>query len=354
MNFDLLKRLTETPGIPGYEDQVRDVVLADIGPLVDDVRVDALGNVIATKRGGGGPRVMLAGHMDEIGFIVRHIDDKGFLRLQPVGGFDPRVLVAQRVIVHSHTGERYRGVLQPATKPIHLLAGNPQEAQKVAQVDEFFVDLGLSAEAVKSAVELGDMVTLDRTCERVGETVVSKALDDRVSVFIMIEALRAVGETKAEIVAVATTQEEVGLRGATTAAYAVEPDIAVALDTTLALDVPGLAPENGVTTLGAGPAIKLLDSSHISNRKLVRHFRDIAERHGIPYQLEILPRGGTDAGAMQRTHAGVPAITLSTPSRYVHTVNEMVSVADVENAITLLARFLEDAGSRDYGFESPR
>jgi endoglucanase len=169
----------------------------------------------------------------------------------------------------------------------------------------------------------------------------------------MIEALRAMRSGSAEIVAVATTQEEVGLRGAHTSAYAVEPDIAVALDVTLAADFPGSPAEQAVSRLGKGAAIKVMDSSHLSHPKLVRHFRDLAERHEIAYQLEILPRGGTDAGAMQLSRAGAPAITLSLPTRYVHTVNEMANQKDLDGCVNLLARFLEDAGSRDYGYDQP-
>lgn len=348
-NFDLLKRLCELPGIPGREDAVRSLVYEELTPLVDDVSVDSLGNVIAVRRGNGGPRVMILAHMDEIGFMVKHIDDKGFLRLQSVGGFDPRVLPAQRVLVHGFGGETLRGVLGIAAKPIHLL--DPGDI-KPPKIDELFVDVGLSGDEVKQRVELGDMVTMDRTVERVGNTVIGKAFDDRICVFQMIEALRRLSQgTEVEIIAVATTQEEVGLRGAQTSSFHVHPDIGVALDVTLAMDIPGAQEQDAVTRLGQGVAIKLMDSSTISNHKLVRHMRAIATERGVTHQLEILPRGGTDAGAVQRTHGGVPAITLSIPTRYVHTVNEMCAVDDIEAAIVLLAAYLERAHERQYGFE---
>jgi endoglucanase len=347
LNLDLLTRLCATPGIAGREDRMRAVVVEELRPLVDELRVDALGSVIATKHGSG-PRVMIAAHMDEIGFFVSHIDDRGFLRLQPVGGFDPRTLIAQRVLVHGFAGSVLRGAVQPGTKPIHLLE---RDEIKPPKLEELFVDIGLPVERVRSEVEPGDLVTLDRELVEVGDNVMSKALDDRVGVFVMIEALRALGQTSAEVVAVATTQEEVGLRGAGTAAFEVQPDVAVALDVTLALDVPGMPPEMAVSHLGDGVAIKVMDSSHIANPALLRHFRDVAEANEIPYQLEILPRGGTDAGAMQRARTGTPAITLSIPTRYVHTVNEMASRADIASSIDLLARYLADAGSRSYGYE---
>ena len=346
INFDLLRRLCETPGVSSREDQVRELVIKELRPLTDELSVDTMGSVVAVKKGTGGPRVMLAAHTDEIGFLVKFVEDKGFLRVQPVGGWDPRTMVAQRVHVHGFGGKMLLGTLMPAAKPIHLLT--PEELNKPPKIEEFFVDLGLPAAQVKAQVEVGDMVTMARTTERVGDMVVSKSLDDRLSVFIMIEALRAVGPHAAEIVAVATTQEEVGLRGATTAAYALQPDIGIALDVTLANDFPGVMDYDQVTKLGSGCALKIMDSSMLSHPKLVRHFRDLAEKNGIPYQLEILARGGTDGGAMQRSRAGIPSFTLSTPTRYIHTVNEMAHTADIEGAITLLARYLEDAGARDY------
>jgi tetrahedral aminopeptidase len=347
LNFDLLARLCAAPGIAGREDRVRPLVVDALRPLVDELRVDALGNVVGIKRGAG-PRVMLAGHMDEIGFFVSHIDDRGYLRLQPVGGFDPRTLIAQRVQVHGFAGETLSGSIQPGAKPIHLLE---RDEIKAAKLDELFVDVGLPVDRVRAAVEVGDVVTLDSPLVAAGDCVMGKAVDDRVGVFVMIEALRAMGQSGAEVVAVATTQEEVGLRGAETAAYAVEPDVAIALDVTLALDIPGMEPERAVTRLGAGVAIKVMDSSHIANPALLRHLRDLAAAADIPYQLEILPRGGTDASSMQRARSGAAAITISIPTRYVHTANETASRADITGAIRLLARFLEDAGSRAYGYD---
>jgi endoglucanase len=348
VNFDLLKRLCETPGIPSQEGPIRKLVIEEMRPLVDSLSVDVMGNVIGVKKGTG-PRVMLAAHIDEIGFLVKHIDDKGFLRLQPVGGWDPRVMVAQRVWVHGYAGQSLLGALMPAAKPIHLLT--PEDANKPPKIEEFFVDLGLPGPDVKNLVEIGDMVTMARTCEMLGNNVISKTLDDRVAVFVMLEALRKVQAHDAEIIAVATTQEEVGLRGATSAAYHLEPQVGIALDITLANDFPGPSEHEQVTRIGAGAAIKIMDSSLLCHPKLVRHFRDVAEKNGIPYQLEILSRGGTDAGGIQRSRGGVPSFTLSIPTRYVHTVNETAAVSDIEACITLLARYLDEAHTRTYGYE---
>jgi endoglucanase len=251
---------------------------------------------------------MVAAHTDEIGFLVKHIDDKGFLRLQTLGGHDPANMVSQRVVVTTADGEALRGMLQPQRKPPHI-AGD--EANKVPKVDEFFVDLGMPADEVKEKVRVGDYAVMDRTLEKVGANYVGKAMDDRVGVFVMYEALRA-------------------------------------LDVTLAMDIPGGGNENEITALGKGAALKIMDSYSISHPKLVEHFRSIAERENIPHQMEILPFGGTDAGGVQRLHGGIPAITLSVPCRYVHTPNEMVNEADVQAAIDLLARFLEEAHTGDY------
>ncbi len=346
LNMDLVSRLLDAPGIAGREEQVRAIVKQEMEPLVDELEVDAMGSVIGVKRGSGnGPKVMLAAHMDEIGFMVRFIDENGFIRLQNVGGFDPRVLPAQRVRVHTRSGEVLLGALQLASKPIHLLQGSEIKAPKLTQL---YVDLGLTADEVNEKVDIGDMITLDRSVVQVGNNLMSRAMDDRINVFIMLEVLRSLGSHECDVIAVATTQEEVGLRGAQTSAYSVDPDVGVALDVTVAGDSPGVDKQDRVTKLGEGVAIKAFDSSHIPNYKLVNHFRDIATEREIPHQVEMLSRGGTDAGAMQRSRAGMPVITISMPTRYLHTVNEMVSIADIHSAISLLGAYLETAHSGDY------
>jgi putative aminopeptidase FrvX len=346
MNEALLKRLIETPGVPGREEQQREIAREELGGLTDEVRTDALGSVIGTKNGRDeGVRVMVAAHTDEIGFLVKHIDDKGFLRLQTLGGHDPANMVSQRVVVTTADGQALRGMLQPQRKPPHI-AGD--EANKVPKVDEFFVDLGMPADEVKEKVRVGDYAVMDRTLEKVGANFVGKAMDDRVGVFVMYEALRALGDHEATVFAAATSQEEVGLRGAAASGAALEPTVVVALDVTLAMDIPGGGNENEISSLGKGVALKIMDGYSISHPKLVEHFRAIAEREGITHQMEILPFGGTDAGGVQRLHGGIPAITLSIPCRYVHTPNEMVNAEDVQAAITLLARYLEEAHTGDY------
>lgn len=338
LDYALLKRLSEVVGIPGWEDRVRELVRGALEGLVDEVRTDTLGNLIARKKGKG-PRVMVAAHLDEIGFYVKHVDEKGFLRVQNVGGFDTRNLFARRVTVHTDQGD-LPGLMNPGGKPIHI--SNAEERKKIPEVKEFFVDLGLPAQAVRKRVRVGEPVTLRQEAEEVGAFFTGKAMDDRASVFVLLEALKRLKNKKIgfDLYAVFTTQEEVGLRGALTGAYGLEPDIGIALDVTLAVDTPGSPEDEAVTRMGQGVGIKVMDSSHISDRGLVRQFVGVAEKKKIPYQMEILPLGGTDAGAIQRSRAGVPAITLSIPTRYIHTVTEAVHKDDLEATVALLVAYL--------------
>lgn len=344
--MELLKKLVETPGIAGREEQVRALVKNELIPLVDTVQVDTIGNVIGVKRGKGGKKVMISAHMDEIGFIVSHIEDKGFLRLNPVGGFDPRTLVAQRVKVHGR--KELFGVLMPGVKPVHIMT--PEEAKTPLKLTDFFVDLGLNKEQVEKLVTVGDPVTLHRDFVEIGDNVSSKAMDDRAGVWVMLEALRQLEQHEADIYAVASVQEEVGLRGAVAGAYGIRPDLGVALDVTLALDVPGGSKHIQVTALGEGTAIKIMDSASISNYKLVQFMRDLAQREEISYQMEILPRGGTDAGAIERSQSGCPVITLSVPTRYVHSNVETLNKSDLAASAKLLAKFLAVCHTGDFAF----
>jgi tetrahedral aminopeptidase len=340
--MELLKRLSETPGIPGREEAIRVIVREVLTDHVDDISVDRLGNVIAHKSGAG-PKVVIAAHMDEIGFFVSHIDEEtGFLRIDPAGGFDPRTLIAQRVSVHTRGGDIY-GLI--GIKPVHVLT--EEERKKTPELKDLFVDIGLSGNEAKERVRVGDSVTLVQTFADLGNLVTGKALDDRVGMYVGIEAVRRMGKHKADVYFVATVQEEVGLRGARTSAFAVAPDIGVALDTTIACDIPGVPAHEQITRLGKGVAIKVKDSASISHPGLVQFLVNLAEQRKIPYQLEILPRGGTDAGAIQPAREGVAVVTISIPSRYVHTVVEAAHKDDIQAAISLLVAFLETCHKAD-------
>jgi putative aminopeptidase FrvX len=346
VNIDLLRELTEAHGVSGYEDSIREIVRRELGPICE-LSTDYLGNMICVKKGSGAKKVMVAAHMDEIGFVVKHIDKDGFLRLNPLGGWDPRQMNSQRVKIQTRSGE-LTGVLMYGTKPAHLLSD--AEKKEGQSLDNFFVDTGMPCDQVKEKIQLGDPVTMHGRFAEIGNLFTCKTMDDRVSLFVMIEAVKAVGAHEADIYAVATVQEEIGLRGAAASGWSVQPDVCVAIDITLANDIPGVPEQDQITKLGDGTAIKIMDSSLICHPKVVAHFRSLAESNGIKHQMEILSRGGTDAGAVQRLHGGIPSFTLSIPTRYVHTVNETVHPADVQASIDLLARYMEDAHNGQYSY----
>lgn len=351
MNVSLLQRLTEAHGVPGQEDAIREIVREELKGICD-ISADSMGNLICVKKATKAPKgeakkLMLAAHMDEIGFVVKHIDDKGFLRIHPLGGWDPRQMASQRVFVHTKSGV-LNGTMMAGVKPKHLLS--PEEMNRPISVDQMFLDVGMSGEEAKKKIRLGDMVTMNRTFQTMGDLFTCKCMDDRVAVFIMIEAMKAVKDHSVDVYGVATVQEEIGLRGATASGWSIKPDIVVAIDITLANDIPGVPDTDHVTRLGEGTAIKILDGSLICHPKVVDHFRTLAEKHKIKHQMEVLPMGGTDAGGIQRLHGGIPAFTLSIPTRYVHTVNETVHKDDVKASIDLLARYIEDAHKGDYSY----
>lgn len=341
--MELLKKLTQTSGAPGQEHRIIELVKSELTPLVDEITTDRMGNVVAHKKGNG-PKIMLMGHMDQIGFMVSHIDEDGFIRFQPTGGFDPKTLTAQRVMVHGK--EDLLGVL--GSKPIHVM--DDADKKKPPQLKDYFVDLGLPAKKVKKLVKEGDAITWLGEFAEMGDMYLSRAFDDRIGVYLMIEALRKRKKHDADIYAVATVQEEVGVRGAMAAAQEIRPEIGIALDVTIANDVPGAGKHEACTRMGEGIAIKRMDSYSISSRKLTDHLESIATDKKIPFQFEILPRGGTDAGALWHTPGGAYIATLSVPSRYVHSTVELVHKTDVKAGIDLLAAYLEKAGERDYSF----
>ncbi len=349
--MDLLKRLSQECGIPGREERIRALIKEELTGHVCEIRTDRLGNIIATKKGKKDSStasttrcvVAVAAHMDEIGFMVSHIDkETGFLRIHPVGGFDPKTLIAQRVTVHS-ASEPLIGAI--GTKPIHILS--KADLNKPLDLKDLFVDLGLPKEKVTELVQIGDPITLRQDFISYGDLVSGKALDDRVGIYVGLEAIKQTKDHVAEIHFIGTTQEEVGLRGAKVAGFEVKPDIGIALDVTLACDLPNVAAAEQITKLGAGVAIKIKDSASISHPGLVQAFRQLAEEKKIPYQMEILPRGGTDAGALQLAWKGTAAITLSIPTRYVHSVVESAHKDDITATIDLLAAFLQIAHTVD-------
>jgi endoglucanase len=304
-----------------------------------------MGNLICRRKPGKASRsrrgeatkVMIACHMDEIGFYVRSIDSEGRLRLQQVGGFDTRNLFARRVLVQGR--KDVVGVMNPAGPPIHIASA--EERKKVPELKEFFVDLFMTAKQVEKVVRIGDPVTLIQPMEVIGDVVTGKCLDNRVASWVAINALKRIGKRSAyDIYYVATVQEEVGCRGAMTSAYGIDADVGIALDTTLACDTPGICDVEAITRLGKGVALKIMDSGSISHRGLLDEFIKVAETKKIKYQLEVLPLGGTDAATVQRAGAGRKTLTISIPTRYIHTVTESVHKKDLDAAVNLLAAWL--------------
>ena len=341
LNLPFLKALSEAAGVPGREERVRDILSRESQGLFDKSSVDPLGSLIGIKRAAhpGAKRVLLACHIDEIGFYVRHIDDKGYLRVQNAGGFDTRNLLARRVLVQASSGEDLIGLMNPVGRPIHI--AKDEDKKKIPEISDFTVDLCLPPEEVKKKVRIGDPVTLQQQFSAVGLCVSGKCLDNRVAGFVAIEALRKVKTLKYDVVFAATVQEEVGCRGAGPAAYTHEPDLAIAIDTTLCCDTPGVPEDERVTVQGGGVALTIMDSLTISDRSLIDEFEAVAKKKKIPFQLSILPRGGTDAGPIQRSRGGYRTMTLSIPTRYIHTVTECIHQGDLQSAIDLLAAWLE-------------
>jgi len=331
MNLNLFSEICVTPGAPGYEDRIREVVLREVKSLVDEVKVDNMGNVIALKKGKENKKVMAAAHMDEIGFMVTHIDDKGFLRFHNLGDFDPKTLTAQRVIVHGK--KDLVGVM--GSKPIHLMTA--EERNKVALLHDYFIDLGMPKSEVEKYISVGNPVTRQREMIEMGNCINCKSIDNRVSVFILIEALRNMKQPPYDFYAVFTVQEEVGLRGASVAAHHIEPDFGIGLDTTIAFDTPGSHAHEQVTTLGGGAGIKIMDSSTICDPRMISFMKDVADRHKIKWQAEILPAGGTDTAGLQRQgKTGAIAGAISIPTRHIHQSIEMADKTDIQNCIDLL------------------
>ena len=324
----LIDKLTQTPGPPGHENQIRQVVEAEITEYADEIRVDNLGNLIARKgtKSERGKRIMLAAHMDEIGVIATHIDENGFIRFTNIGGVMPRYAPGGRVRFLDGTP----GVI--GTEKI-------ESSYKVPPLGKMYIDIGVSSQK-ECPIEVGDVAIFERPLTEMGDCLVSKAMDVRVCVAIMIDAMKNLKGSPHEIYFVFSVQEEVGVRGATTAAFGVDPEVGLAIDVTRTGDTP-----KGITmevSLGAGPAIKVKDSGMISDPRVVDWMVSTAQKAKIPYQLEVLERGGTDARAIQLTRSGVPAGCLSIPCRYIHSPSEMVDYNDVENALNLLLALLKN------------
>lgn len=324
----LLKQLTETFGPSGYEENVRKLVRAEVKPLADEIKVDALGSLIARKRPSkftkDTKRIMIAAHMDEIGLMVSHIDENGFARFSSIGGVFGKYVLGGRV-------RFLNGVIGV------IGYDRLEKVHEAPALDKVYIDVGATSKK-DCPVKVGDVAAFDRSFVEMGDRLVAKSMDDRVGVLVAIETLRALKSTPHDVYFVFTTQEEVGVRGAGTSAFGIDPDLGIAIDVTPAADTPNAFKME--MKLGKGPCVKIQDPGMIADPRVVQWMIRTAEKNKIPYQREVLLVGSTDARAIQLARAGVPAGCLSIPVRYVHSPSEMVDFADVQNSVKLLTALL--------------
>jgi putative aminopeptidase FrvX len=338
----LLERLSNAHGISGREGSIQEMVAEEIGPLVDEIRVDNLGNLVATKNGER-PSVMIAAHMDEIGLMTKYVDEKGFIRFVTIGGWFDQTLLNQRVIVHAESGPIY-GVI--GSKPPHVM--KPDDRKKPIEIKDMFVDTGCADqdEAKALGIKPGTPMSIDRTFAKLaGDRVTGKALDNRAGVVMMIEALKRT-KAKSTIYAVGTVQEEVGLKGARTSAFELRPDVALATDVTIPGDHPGIEKKDSNLEIGKGPVITIADASGrglIASEKVVDWLAETAREFEIEVQMDVSGGGTTDATAIQLTREGINTGLISVATRYIHSPVEVLSIKDLEACAELIARALETA-----------
>jgi len=327
MNLKFLKKLTAANGVSGHEESIVKLIKSEIKDLVDECKTDALGNLIAHKKGPG-KKMMLAGHMDQIGLMVSHIDKDGFIRFATIGGFSHHILMAQRVIFENGT--------------IGVIGCERLDNQKDMDIEKLYIDIGAKdQEAAEKLVKIGDVCVYANPPTDNGIVYISPAIDDRIGCFIMIEALKKLKKPAFDLYFVFTSQEEVGLRGATTAAFSVEPDYGLAFDVTTSADTPKARP--APSKMYGGAAIKLKDRSLLCHPKVISHLEKCAQEGAINYQYEILEMGGTDSGAIHVSRGGVPSGVISIATRHIHTSNEMCAISDIEDCIALTVKVLETA-----------
>jgi len=343
-SYALLEKLCNLPGIPGFEDEVREAIIELVTPLVDEIKVDALGNVIATRRGRSYFKLMLDAHMDEIGFMVQHIENDGSIRFTPLGGWDVRLLPSHSLTIITRDRRRVEGVI--GTKPPHIL--KPAEREKVIQIEELFLDIGVtSRQAVLDlGVRVGDPMVIMYPARRIGDdTIMTKALDDRAGCAVVIKTLEALkGQpVEATIIAAFVIAEERGLIGARAASFNIAPDMAIALEGTVAADSPGIPPQGQPTGQGKGPAITVADGGFVVPRKMVVALEQAAESNNIPCQIKVPPYGGTDASAIHTSRGGVLTGVISVPCRYIHSPFSTARLSDFDNTWKLLAAFCKVA-----------
>ena len=341
-SFALLRDLSERFGVAGFESEVRERLEELVRPHVDEMRVDPLGNLIAERRGDGGPRLMVDAHMDEIGFMVSYIEEGGWLRIVPVGGWDARIVAAHALTILADGGGKVRGIL--GTLPPHILTQADRE--KPLALEDAFVDVGAgsAAEVEEMGIRVGSPAVIAYPFELLngGNAVVGKALDDRAGCAVLVQTLEALAEETLGVTLFANfaVSEELGLRGARTAAAQIEPDAALALEGTVAADVPGVEPARQPTRLGAGPAITVMDQTIVVSPVVVRALTELAEAEAVPYQYKLPAVGGTDAGEIHLSGKGVLTGVVSVPCRYIHSPFSVLRLDDFEHTVRLTTAFV--------------
>lgn len=346
VDLDMLKEFTLTDGISGHEKNIAEVYKKWVEKSVDEITYDQLGSVIALKKGSEkGPKIMLAGHIDEIGFLIKNIDDNGYLRLHPVGGWWPHVLLSQALTIRTRQGDEYIGVV--GSRAPHGM--KPEDRNKVMDMADLFVDIGVdSKEDVQAlGIQIGDSMTPKSEFHVLANPnyLLSKAWDDRIGAAIVAAVMRNLKDekTQANVYGVGTVQEEVGLRGAKTAAQLINPDIAVALDVTIATDTPK---EDQRIKLGVGVTLEVMDGSYIGHKGLLYYLQDLAEELEINQQFEVLSAGGTDSGEIHKVHDGVITLTISIPARYIHSHRGIIHRKDFADTVSVLTEFCKRADQK--------
>ena len=344
-SLEFFKKLSEGFGPSGFEYEILKMVKEYGKQFADDIMKDNLGSLILVKKGSSEkPRVIIAGHVDEVGFIVTGITKEGYIKFHTLGGWWDQVLLSQRVVIKTRKG-LVHGVV--ASKPPHLL--KEEERNKVVKRDNMFIDVGATSkeEVEKLGVRVGDPIAPWSPFMKsaTGKTVMGKAFDDRLGAFVAIEVMKYLKENEIEhpntLYIAATVQEEVGLRGASTTSYVVNPDVALVTEVDIAGDVPGISPYEAPSSLGKGPSIITYDASMIPNQKLKEFIISVAEETKIPYQLSLVPRGGTDAGRFHLYRTGRPSVVIGIPTRHIHSHVSVTCISDIENAIRLLVEVVK-------------
>ncbi len=336
MDRKLLKRICDTPGVSGHEEPIQDVVTEVLETCCDEVRRDRLGNVISLKKATRPPadrdrpvRIMLAAHADEVGMMVKHISDGGFIRVLQLGGINPQVVASQRVTIHG--SKLVKGAVVPA----------PNKNDKPPKLDDLLIDVGMSGEKARKLITPGDLVTVDAVLEKLNDKVyVGRNFDDRMGTYCMVQTMKEIGDTAVDVYGVSSVQEEVGLRGARVAAFSVEPDIGIALDGSLCSGAYAKEHQN-TCELGKGTGVYVIDKLTIGHKKLVKCLIDLCERNKIPCQRNL--GGGTDAAAIQQSRGGVISTTVGAPVRYMHTTVQLCHSDDMDATVAMLKAFVEQA-----------